>query len=81
MPIGPLQLPVPIRGRGRWWVLLVVGGWWVLLVALAERVQADGQRLHHHLLASAQRVGLFNIGSGRVGYWTKYRVAGRVRVG
>ena len=30
---------------------------------------------------SAQRVGFFNIGSGRVGYWTKYRVAGRVRVG
>ena len=33
------------------------------------------------LLDSAQRVGFFNIGSGRVGYWTKYRVAGRVRVG
>ena len=32
-------------------------------------------------LGSAQRVGFFNIGSGRVGYWTKYRVAGRVRVG
>ena len=31
--------------------------------------------------SSAQRVGFFNIGSGRVGYWTKYRVAGRVRVG
>ena len=31
--------------------------------------------------ASAQRVGFFNIGSGRVGYWTKYRVSGRVRVG
>ena len=30
---------------------------------------------------SAQRVGFFNIGSGRVGYWKKYRVAGRVRVG
>ena len=30
---------------------------------------------------SAQRVGLFNFGSSRVGYWTKYRVAGRVRVG
>ena len=30
---------------------------------------------------SAQRVGFFNIGSGRVGYWTKYRVAGRARVG
>ena len=29
---------------------------------------------------SAQRVGFFNIGSGRVGYWTKYRVAGRVGV-
>ena len=29
----------------------------------------------------AQRVGFFNIGSGRVGYWTKYRLAGRVRVG
>ena len=23
--------------------------------------------------SSAQRVGFFNIGSGRVGYWTKYR--------
>ena len=33
------------------------------------------------VLASAQRVGFFNIGSGRVGYWTKYRVSGRVRVG
>ena len=31
--------------------------------------------------SSAQRVGFFNIGSGRVRYWTKYRVAGRVRVG
>ena len=31
--------------------------------------------------SSAQRVGFFIIGSGRVGYWTKYRVAGRVRVG
>ena len=30
---------------------------------------------------SAQRVGFFNIGSGRVGYRKKYRVAGRVRVG
>ena len=30
---------------------------------------------------SAQRVGFFNIGSGWVGYWKKYRVAGRVRVG
>ena len=30
---------------------------------------------------SAQRVGFFNIGSGRVGYWPKYRVAGRVPVG
>ena len=30
---------------------------------------------------SAKRVGFFNIGSGRVGYWTKSRVAGRVRVG
>ena len=30
---------------------------------------------------SAQRVGFFNIGLGRVGYWTKYRVAGQVRVG
>ena len=30
---------------------------------------------------SAKRVGFFNIGSGRVRYWTKYRVAGRVRVG
>ena len=30
---------------------------------------------------SAQRVGFFNIGSGRVGYWAKYRVAGWVRVG
>ena len=30
---------------------------------------------------SAQRVGFFNIGSGRAGYWTKYQVAGRVRVG
>ena len=29
----------------------------------------------------AQRVGFFNIGSGRVGYWTKYRVAGRVGSG
>ena len=29
---------------------------------------------------SAQRVGFFNIGSGRVGYWTKCRVAGRVGV-
>ena len=27
--------------------------------------------------SSAQRVGFFSIGSGRVGYWTKYRVAGR----
>ena len=26
---------------------------------------------------SAQRVGFFSIGLGRVGYWTKYRVAGR----
>ena len=25
--------------------------------------------------SSAQRVGFFNIGSGRVGYWTKYRVS------
>ena len=25
---------------------------------------------------SAQREGFFNIGSGQVGYWTKYRVAG-----
>ena len=25
---------------------------------------------------SAQRVRFFNIGSGRVGYWTKYRVPG-----
>ena len=33
------------------------------------------------LTSSAQRVGFFNIGSGQVGYWTKYRVAGRVRVG
>ena len=33
------------------------------------------------LPSSAQRVGFFNIGSGRVGYWTKYRVAGQVRVG
>ena len=33
------------------------------------------------IVFSAQRVGFFNIGSGRVGYWTKYRVAGRVRVG
>ena len=31
--------------------------------------------------SSAQRVGFFNIGSGQVRYWTKYRVAGRVRVG
>ena len=30
---------------------------------------------------SAQREGFFNIGSGQVGYWTKYWVAGRVRVG
>ena len=30
---------------------------------------------------SAQRVGFFNIGSGRVGYWKKYRVAGRVGSG
>ena len=29
---------------------------------------------------SAQRVRFFNIGSGRVGYCTKYRVAGRVGV-
>ena len=32
------------------------------------------------IIISAQRVGFFNIGSGLVGYWTKYRVAGRVRV-
>ena len=37
--------------------------------------------LNFPLQCSAQRVGFFNIGSGRVGYWTKYRVAGRVRVG
>merc|ERR1712090_64405 len=30
--------------------------------------------------SSALRVGFFNIGLGRVGYWTKYRVAGRVGV-
>ena len=35
----------------------------------------------HDSVNSAQRVGFFNIGSGRVGYWTKYRVSGRVRVG
>ena len=33
------------------------------------------------LISSAQRVGFFNIGWDRVGQWTKYRVAGRVRVG
>ena len=33
------------------------------------------------VLVRAQRVGFFNIGSGRVGYWTKYRVAGRVGSG
>ena len=32
-------------------------------------------------MSSAQRVGFFNIGSGRVGYWKKYRVAGWARVG
>ena len=41
--------------------------------------------LNLHLLSCipsrAQRVGFFNIGSGRVGYWTKYRVAGRVGSG
>ena len=41
-------------------------------------LEAEGEGL---ALSSAQRVGFFNIGSGRVGYWTKYRVAGRVRVG
>ena len=34
-----------------------------------------------YVIYSAQRVGFFNIGSGRVGYWTKYWVAGRVPVG
>ena len=29
----------------------------------------------------AGRVFHYRVGSGRVGYWTKYRVAGRVRVG
>ena len=42
---------------------------------------ADIRRTCPKLWASAQRVGFFSIGSGRVGYWTKYRVAGRVRVG
>ena len=31
-----------------------------------------------YFVCRAQRVGFFYIGSGRVGYWTKYRVAGRV---
>ena len=59
---------------------------------LSERIEVsseNAQRLEKDLLelifekpsCSAQRVGFFNIGSGRVGYWTKYWVAGRVRVG
>ena len=35
----------------------------------------------NYVIISALRVGFFNIGSGRVGYWTKYRVAGRVGSG
>ena len=35
----------------------------------------------HLMTCRAQRVGFFSIGSGRVGYWKKYRVAGRVGSG
>ena len=45
----------------------------------AELLDICGQLVG--IASSAQRVGFFNIGSGRVGYWTKYRVAGRVWVG
>ena len=56
------------------------GHCWILLT------NVDGQLPSAHVVcknqtSSAQRVGFFNIGSGRVGYWKKYRVAGRVRVG
>ena len=47
-----------------------------LLSCIPSNWQQNGQ-----VETSAQRVGFFNIGSGRVGYWKKYRVAGRVRVG
>ena len=32
------------------------------------------------IAANAQRVVFFIVGSGWVGYWKKYQVAGRVRV-
>ena len=41
----------------------------------------DNHEAMELLLASAQRVEFFNIASGRVRHWTKYWVAGRVRVG
>ena len=49
------------------------------LLSTAERY--SGVITLQSVESSALQVGFFNIGSGRVGYWTKYRVAGRVRVG
>ena len=36
-------------------------------------------RDNEQISISAQRVGFFSIGSGRVGYWTKYRVGSECR--
>ena len=58
------------------------------LISIARDGAPPGVVLHgdkieerHAHKTSAQGVGFFNIGSGRVtGYWTKYQVAGRVGV-